>query len=251
MHLLCGSGSRGGSLSSSDGRLGGNGGSSGGSSSLGGRGGSGNDGSIRVLSLLLPLGGTSPLLLAPGAHIAHVAAAGALAGAAELLGEVLGRDLGEQLLGVAAAEDVDLGDGDGVEPGLDDVPDGAEAPGRVDEVELAETLGVVVLRERRGLLDVAEDRGRLGQTDALEIHDGAAGFEAGAGLARARGQARIGEALVLDGKVGKHALGCCDLVHGVQVDLAELLDVDGATILGGDVMLASSAYDLERLSRCP
>lgn len=248
MHLLCGSGSRGGSLSSNDGRLGGGRGSS---SSLGSRrgsgGGSSNGRSIGV-GLLLPLGGTSPLLLAPGAHIAHVAAAGALAATAELLGEVLGRHLREELLGVAAAEDVDLGDGDGVEPGLDDVPDGAEAPGRVDEVELAETLGVVVLREGRRLLDVAEDLGGLGETDALEVHNGAARLEEDAGLARAGGQARVGQTLVLDGQVGKHALGCCDLVHGSQVDLAKLLDVDGAAILVGRNVMLASLFSLSHLT---
>lgn len=242
MHLLCGSGSRGGSLgsrggslSSSDGRLGGRG-------SLGsGRGGGGGS-SRGSISLLLPLGGTSPLLLAPRTHVAHVAATGALAGTAKLLGEVLSGHLPEELLAVTAAEDVDLGNGDGVEPSLDDVPDGAEAPGRVDEVELAEALGVVVLREGGGLLDVAEDLGGLGEADALQVHDGAARLEEDAGLAGAGGQAGVGETLVLDSKVGKHALGCCDLVHGIQIDLAKLLDVDRAAILVGNVMSASCIF---------
>lgn len=40
------------------------------------------------------------------------------------------------------AEDRDLGDGDLVEPGLDERPDGGKEVGRVDDVKLAHHLGV-------------------------------------------------------------------------------------------------------------
>lgn len=127
---------------------------------------------------------------------------------------------------------MDLLGGDRVEPALDDGPDGGEAPGRIDEVHLAKTLGVVVLRNDGGLAHVGVDAGHLGDGDALEVHDGAAGLEEGADFAGAGGQTRVGHALVLDGEVGDHAFGGGDGVHGVEVDAAEGLDIDGAAILG-------------------
>lgn len=167
----------------------------------------------------------------PRASIAVLAAALAGAGAAKLLGDVLGGDVLQQLALVAAAEDVDLLDGDGVQPALDNAPHGREAPGSVDEEQLAQTLGVVVLGDDRGLADVRVHLGNLGQGDALEVHDGAARLEEVAGLAGAGGQTGVSHALVFDGKVGKHAVGGRDLVHGVQVNAAEGLDVNGAAIL--------------------
>ena len=220
------------------------------STSLGsrGRGGGGDSGNRRggtgrpaggrvgnhivlLVVLLLPLGGPRPLGLAPRAHVAELATAGALALSAKGLGQVLGRHLLEQVLLVRAAQDVDLLHRDGVEPGLNHVPHAAEAPGRVDQVQAAEALGVVVLAERADLLDVAKDRGRLHEADALEVHDAAASLEEVAALAAARREARVGEALVFDGEVRQHALLGRDLGHGGEVDGAELLDVDGAAIL--------------------
>jgi hypothetical protein len=52
-----------------------------------------------------------------------------------------------------------------------------------------------------------------------------------ASLAGAGRETGIGDALVLDSQVGKHALSGGDLVHGVQVDTAKSLDVDGSAIL--------------------
>ena len=149
-------------------------------------------------ALPLPLGGASPLLLAPRSHIAKSAAASALASTTKLLWQVLGGNLTEQLLLIATSEDVNLLDSDGVEPSLDHVPDGAKAPGGVDQVQPAETLRVVVLAKTTGLLDITKNLGSLCKADALEVHDGTAGLEEGAGLAAARGEAGVGEALVLD-----------------------------------------------------
>lgn len=182
-------------------------------------------------ALPLPLRGTSPLLLAPRSHIAQSAASRALANTAKLLWQVLGGNLTEQILLITASEDVNLLNSDGIEPSLDHVPDGAKAPGGVDQVQPAETLRVVVLAKTTGLLDITKNLGSLCEADALEVHDGTAGLEEGAGLAAARGEAGVGEALVLDREIGKHALARRDLVHGVKVDAAELLDVNGATVL--------------------
>lgn len=167
----------------------------------------------------------------PWASIAVLAATLAGAGAAKLLGDVLGGDVLQQLALVAAAEDVDLLDGDGVQPALDNAPHGREAPGSVDEEQLAQTLGVVVLGDDRGLADVRVHLGNLGQGDALEVHDGAARLEEVAGLAGAGGQTGVSHTLVFDGKIGEHAVGGRDLVHGIQVNAAEGLDVNGAAIL--------------------
>lgn len=182
-----------------------------------------------------PGGRARPLSLLPGTHIGQLTAALALASTAELLGEVLGGDLGKELLLVAGAEDVDLVNGDRVEEALDDGEDAAEAPGGVDDVQLAETLGVVVLRDLGGLADVAVDGGDAGDADALQVHDGAAGLEELAGLAGAGGQTGVGHLLVLGDEVLQHALGGGDLVHGIEVDLAQLLDVDGTAILWVEV----------------
>lgn len=183
------------------------------------------------LLLDLALRRLGPLSLAPRASIAVLAATRALAGTAELLGEVLGRDLLEDLRLVTAAKDVDLLHGDGVEPALDNTPDGGEAPGGVDKVHLAETLGVVVLGDDGGLADVGVDLGNTGDGDALEVDDRAAGLEEVTGFAGAGGETGVGDALVLDGEVVEHTLAGGDLVHGSQVDTAEGLDVDWAAIL--------------------
>lgn len=190
--------------------------------------------SSRLRGLLLrgsPLRRTSPLGLLPGAEVGELTATGALARAAELNGQVLSGDLGEKLLLVSAAEDVDLADGDGVKETLDGTEDGAEAPGRVDQVKLAKTLGVVVLRDVGGLLDVPVDRWHTGDANTLQVHNGAAGLEELASLARASRQTGVSQLLVLGHQVLQHAIGSGDLVHLVQVDLAQLLDVDRAAIL--------------------
>jgi hypothetical protein len=58
-----------------------------------------------------------------------------------------------------------------------------------------------------------------------------------AGLARAGGETRVGHLLVLNDEVGQHALIGGDLAHGVEVDLAELLDVKRPAILVGLVVV--------------
>ena len=167
----------------------------------------------------------------PRSGIAVRTATLALALATEILGEVLSRNLLEELALVAGSEDVDLGNGDGVEPALDDAPNGRETPRGVDHIQLAEALGVVVLGDNGGLLDIGVNLGNLADRDTLEVHDSAACLEEVAGLAGASGKTGIGDALVLDSKVGKHALSGSDLVHSVQVDTAKSLDVDRSAIL--------------------
>ena len=70
------------------------------------------------------MSGLSPLGVPPGAAIAKLAAALTLAGAAEDLGQVLCGDVVQQVLVVVGAQEVDLVDGDGVQPALDDAEDG-------------------------------------------------------------------------------------------------------------------------------
>lgn len=137
---------------------------------------------------------------------------------------------------------MDLGNSDGIQPALDDAPDGRESPRGVDQVELTQALGVVVLRDDGDLADVVVDRGDLGQCDALEIHDAAAGFKQGAGLARAGRETRVRDTLILDGQVREHALSGGDLVHGVQVNSTESLNVQRTAILERMCECMSSIY---------
>lgn len=167
----------------------------------------------------------------PRTSVAVLTATLTLALTAEGLGKVLGRDLLKKLTLISGSENVDLGNGDGVQPALNDAPDSGETPRGVDHIQLAKALGVVVLRDDGSLLDVGVDLGNLADGDTLEVHDSAACLEEVTGLAGASGKTRIGDALVLDSKVGKHTLGGGDLVHSVQVDTAKSLDVDGSAIL--------------------
>ena len=89
----------------------------------------------------------------------------------------------------------------------------------------------MVLRDGRGLLDVAVDGGGAGDAYPFQVHDGAAGLEEFAGFAGAGGQTGVGDFLVLDDEVLQHAIGGSDLVHGVQVDFTHLLDVHWSAVL--------------------
>jgi len=91
----------------------------------------------------------------------------------------------------------------------------AEAPGRVDDVQLAQTLGVVVLGDGRGLLDVTVDRGDPGHAYALHVHDCAACFEEFAGFAGAGGETGVGDFFVFDDEVLEHAFAGGEFVEGV------------------------------------
>jgi hypothetical protein len=217
--------------STSEGRVGldgGDGGDRGSGGNISTRCGSGRSSGVGLLS---PLGLLDPLLITPWASVAQSAAAGAVARSAKLLRQVLSWDLSKELLLVSAAEDVDLGAGDGVEELLDHAEDTREAPGGVDDVHLTETLGVVVLADGRDSLQVAVDGGGLGNADALEVHDCAGGLEQVARLAGTCRQTRVGHLLVLADEVLNHTLLAGDLLEGGEVDLAELLNVEGAAIL--------------------
>lgn len=112
----------------------------------------------------------------PGTSVRQRTAVGASARSSEFDGEVLGGDLLDKVIFVLVTENLDLFDCDGVEPALDDGPDGGEDVGSVDDIELAHGLGVVVLTNVGGLLNVAGHLPELGDADVLEIHDGARGL---------------------------------------------------------------------------
>lgn len=188
-----------------------------------------------------PLGGLGPLGLLPRTHVTQFTASLALAGAAEFLGEILLGDLCQEVLLVARAQNVDLVNGDGVQEALDDIEDAAKAPGGVDEVQLAQSLRVVVLRDARSLLQVSVHGGDAGDPDALQVHDGAAGLHQTVGLSRAGGQTRVRQLLVFTHQVLQHAFASGDLVHGVEIDLAQFLDVDGSAILSIQIVNRSTS----------
>lgn len=186
-----------------------------------------------VVILLLPPGGSCPFRVVPWAGIRVLATTFAFANTTKLDRDTLRVDVLHEFALVTAAKNVNLLDGDGIEPALDDAPDGREAPGGIDEEKLAQALGVVVLGDDGSLTNVGVDGWDLGQSYALEVHDGAASLQKMTGLAGTGGQTGIGDALVLDGKVGKHALGGGDFVHGSQINATKGLDVDGTAILKG------------------
>jgi hypothetical protein len=106
-----------------------------------------------------------------------------------------------------------------------------KSPRRIDDVKLAETLRIVVLRNTRGGLDVRVHTAGFRQTDTLHVHDCAACFEEMARLAAASGKTWIRYLLVLAYQVGEHAVGGRNLVHGGEVDVAEGLNVYWSAIL--------------------
>ena len=188
-------------------------------------------GSSLSLLWLSPLGSANPLVLFPRTEVSKLTATLTLASTAKLNGQVLSGDLGQKLLLVSAVEDVDLANGDRVKEALEGAEHAAEAPRGVDQVQLTEALGVVVLGNIGGLLDVSVDGGHAGDPNALQVHDCAAGLEKLASLAGAGEETWVAQLLGLGHEVLEHAFACCDLVHLVQVDLAQFLNVHGASIL--------------------
>ena len=181
--------------------------------------------------LALPLRRFRPLRILPRPRIAQLTPTLTIARPAKQFREILLGYLREQLRLISAAENMNFRNGDRIQPPLDDGKNAAEAPGGVDQIEFPETLGVVVLADGGGLLDVAVDGGDFGDADAFEVHDCAAGFEEFAGFAGAGGEAGVGELFVLVYEVLEHAFRGGDFVHGVEVDAAQLLDIDGSTVL--------------------
>jgi hypothetical protein len=113
---------------------------------------------------------------------------------------------------------VNLLNRDGVDPPFDNRPYSGKAPGRIDEIEAPETLGVVVLREGGRLFDVGVNLGHFAQVHPLEVHYSTASLEQVAGLATAGWQARVGKPLILNREVGEHAIRRGNLVHSIQID---------------------------------
>jgi hypothetical protein len=126
---------------------------------------------------------------------------------------------------------VDLGTCNGVEELLDHAEDAGKTPGRVDDVHLAQTLGVVVLTDLRYGAQVAVHGGGLANTNTLQIHDCAGSLEEVARLAGAGRKTGVGHLFVFADKVLDHALLGRDLSECGEVDVAKLLDVERAAIL--------------------
>ena len=190
---------------------------------------------LRCRCLLFPRRLLLRLLLLPTviprARIAQAAPALALAQPAKLLGQVLRRDLREQLVPIRGVEDVDLADGDLVKPALDHGPDGGERPGRIDDVELAHDLRVAVLPDRRGGHDVVLDAVKVGERDVLQVHDRAERLDRVPDRARRGRHARRQRALVLADQPVEQPLLRRDRVERLEVQLAQSLNVDRAAVL--------------------
>ena len=164
-------------------------------------------------------------LLLPRAGIAERAATRAVAGTTEVFGEVLHGDLSEKLVLIGGADDVDLGDGNFVEPTLDDVPDGREGPRCVDDVELAHRLRVAVLADRRRLENVILDAVEVGERHAREVEDRARRLDRVARRARACGEAVAQAALVLPHEPLQLTVDGGEGVQSLDVEFSKTLDV--------------------------
>ena len=111
------------------------------------------------------------LLVPPRTHIAQTAPTGTLTRPTKVLGQVLRGDLCEELVLVRAPDDLDLADGDLVEPELDDAPHGGECPRRVYDVEFAHDLWVAVLADGGRPGDVVLHAVKVGKRHALQVQD--------------------------------------------------------------------------------
>ena len=109
----------------------------------------------------------------PRARVAQRTSTCATARATKIRGQVLSWDLCEEFFLAIAGWDIDFRDCDGVEPWLDDAPHRRERPRRVDDVELAHGLWVSVLTDARCLHHIVLHSVEGGDTDTLEIEDGA------------------------------------------------------------------------------
>lgn len=177
------------------------------------------------------------LSVSPRTVISKLDTALALALAAKLNRQVLDGDLLEQLRLVLRSENKDLGNGDGIKETLDQGKDGSKSKGSVDEVELAHSLGVVVLANVGGLTDVGVDLGGSRQRNSLEIHDGARGLHKVSLQTRAGRKSVASKRLVLPDQVLEHLFLSSDLVHFVDLDSTELLNVDWSAVLVGLVVI--------------
>lgn len=104
----------------------------------------------------LPLRRSSPLGIRPWTLIAkHTPAlTSTLAGSTKSLWKILCWNLCEKLLLVTTTQDVDLLNGDRIQPTFHDAPDGGKSPWCIDHVEFSESLWIVVLRHVGSQFDV-------------------------------------------------------------------------------------------------
>lgn len=109
----------------------------------------------------------------------------------------------------------------------------AKPPGSINNIQLSQPLGVMVLGDSRRLLDVAVHRRDLGHADSLHVHDCAACFEEFTGFAGAGRETWVCDFFVFDDEVLEHAFAGGEFVEGVEVDVAVLFDVDWAAVLVG------------------
>lgn len=92
-------------------------------------------------------------------------------------------------------------------------------------------LGIVVLADVAGLLNVGRDLPKLADADILEVHNCATSLYKLAPLVGAHWQSFSLELFVLDHKLLQLTFGCSDLVQSLDVELTELLNVEGSTVL--------------------
>ena len=79
----------------------------------------------------------------------------------------------QQLRLVPASQDLDLANGDLIQPGLDQSPNGREQIGSVDDVEFTHALWVPILANGRSLANIVLDADEVAERDVFEVKNGA------------------------------------------------------------------------------
>lgn len=143
---------------------------------------------------------TSGLLHIPRPSIAQRAPTRTLARTPKLRRQTLRRYLLQQRLPhslLIPADNLDLGNRHGVQPSLDDIPSPREHHRRVDDVELAHSLWIVVLPDVGGFCDVVGYVVERQETDVVQVQDRCAGFNGITDGFGACWESIVGELLVL------------------------------------------------------
>lgn len=215
-------------------------------------------------------------LLVPRTSIAQAAPSRAFTGSTQLGGQVLFGDLLDEFRLEAFAEDRNLGDGDLVEPRLDERPDGGEEVGglegssssvswsswvfirivtHVDDVKLAHYLGVyqrvsnkptvhsqsqarppkltVVLPDSTSGRNVILDLVERADPSPVQVHDRATRLDQVTLSVGTRGQTLTQKLFVLADEVLELTFLGGECVELVDIELAELFDVDRSAVLRG------------------
>ena len=127
--------------------------------------------------------------------------------------------------------DVNLGDGDFIQPPLDKVPNSRKTPRSINDVKFAHGFRVTILSDCGCFGDIVSYFVELPQADTLQVEDGARCLYQLA-LDKAAGRESFeGASLVFRDQLFQEAFLCSDSIKSLDIYVAESLYVNGSTIL--------------------